>query len=594
MASGGAWASPWAAWFGVIRSVQGDGTRSLKEFIMERRALIALGLSFLIFLVFMYIGEKTRKVPPPEPPSGQVAQPETPPPHQPEAAPPVAKPPAVPVPAAPRPAREVEVETPLYKAVFTESGGSLKSFRLKKYRESMPFPTLYKFSLGPVGFEVERYQDPHSADASFKELVRTSPAQVPPLSLAWEGKQVSVPARLFYEADRTKLSLKDGETGIIRFQAVSPEGVALTKTYKFHADAYTFDLEATLANRGAQTLEGNLDLYLTGGEDPTRKGSLVFAASVDKRYETVAQGKLKEARAFAGGVHWAGLDEGYFLAAVAPVGPGKSSVTVAEPVAAFLTATLKEPQTLPPGQQLKSAYTLYFGPKDLSDLKKANLGLEKVVDFGWFHILAMPLLYFLKFIDRLFHNYGWSLVVLTILTRLVFWWPNHKSYKSMKEMQKLQPKVAKIREKYKDDKEAMNKELMALYRTFKVNPLGSCLPMLLQLPVFIALYNILSYAIELRHAAFIPTLPFTDIVWLADLSAKDPLLITPIVMGATMVIQQRMTPSTGDPTQAKMMMFLPIIFTFLFLNFASGLVIYWLVNNVLAIVQQYFTNKYIT
>jgi len=164
----------------------------------------------------------------------------------------------------------------------------------------------------------------------------------------------------------------------------------------------------------------------------------------------------------------------------------------------------------------------------------------------------------------------------------------------MKDMQKLQPKVAKIREKFKDDKEAMNKELMALYRTFKVNPMAGCLPMLLQLPVFIALYNVLGYAIELRHASFIPTLPLTNIVWLADLSAKDPLLITPLVMGATMFLQQKMTPSTGDPTQAKMMMFLPLIFTFMFLNFASGLVVYWLVNNVLSIAQQYYTNKYLS
>jgi YidC/Oxa1 family membrane protein insertase len=164
----------------------------------------------------------------------------------------------------------------------------------------------------------------------------------------------------------------------------------------------------------------------------------------------------------------------------------------------------------------------------------------------------------------------------------------------MKDMQKLQPKVAKIREKYKDDKEAMNKELMALYRTFKVNPMAGCLPMVLQLPVFIALYNVLGYAIELRHASFIPTLPFTNIVWLADLSAKDPLLITPLVMGATMFLQQKMTPSTGDPAQAKMMMFLPLIFTFMFLNFASGLVVYWLVNNVLSIAQQHYTNKYLT
>ena len=132
-----------------------------------------------------------------------------------------------------------------------------------------------------------------------------------------------------------------------------------------------------------------------------------------------------------------------------------------------------------------------------------------------------------------------------------------------------------------------------MYRTFKVNPMGGCLPMVLQLPVFLALYNMLSNSIELRHAPFIPTLPFTNIVWLADLSAKDPLLITPIIMGATMFFQQKMSPSPGDPAQAKMMMFLPLIFTFLFLNFASGLVIYWLVNNVLAITQQYFTNKYI-
>ncbi|MDI6854575.1 MAG: membrane protein insertase YidC [Deltaproteobacteria bacterium] len=559
---------------------------------MEKRAIIALALSFLVFLVFMYIGGKTRQVPPPEPPAEQAAAPEPAKP-QPEAAKPVAPLPAAPAQPA-RPAREVVVDTPLYKAVFTESGASLKSFKLKKYRESMPFPTLFSFSLGPVSFEVERYQTVNDGDGPYKELVRTDPLQALPLSLSWDGKEVNLPPTLFYEADRTELSLKDNESGVLRFKAVSPDGVTITKTYKFNAATYAFDLEAGLANRSGRPLDGHLDLYLTGGEDPSRKGYLAFAGSVDKRYERVAQGKFKEGKSFAGDVHWAGLDEGYFFLAMAPTGKEQNTVTVTEPAGGFLTANLKTPQVLPPGQQLTTAYTLFFGPKKLEVLKQVGLGLEQVVDFGWFHILAMPLLYLLKFLDRIFQNYGWSLVVLTIITRLIFWWPNHKSYKSMKEMQKLQPKVAKIREKYKDDKEAMNRELMALYRTFKVNPMGSCLPMFLQLPVFIALYNILGNAIELRHASFIPTLPFTDIVWLADLSAKDPLLITPIVMGATMVIQQKMTPSPGDPAQAKMMMFLPIIFTFLFLNFASGLVIYWLVNNVLAIVQQYFTNKYIT
>jgi|UniRef100_A0A7C3SIH6 YidC/Oxa1 family membrane protein insertase len=555
---------------------------------MEKRALIALGLSFLVFLIFMYIGEKSRQVSPPaEKVEAPAALPEASPP-----APAAAKPEA-PVPPPSRPPQEVVVDTPLYRAVFTELGGSLLSFELKKYRETLPFASLYSLSLGPVAFEVERYQDPKTAETANKQLIRTSPVQALPLGVSWQGEGVDIPARLLYEASDKKIFLQEGESRTLRFRAVSPEGVAITKTYKFNPQTYAFDLEVTLTNRTAETLQGNLGLALSTGEDPTRKGYLAFASSWDKRYETINQGKLKEPKTFTGGIKWAGLDEGYFLLSMSPRPGTQASVTVTSPAASFLTTTLKTPQTLPPGQQLKADYTLYFGPKDLDDLKKVNLGLEQAVDFGWFHILAMPLLYLLKFINRFFNNYGWSLVVLTLLTRLVFWWPNHKSYKSMKEMQKLQPKVAKIREKYKDDREAMNRELMALYRTFKVNPLGSCLPMFLQLPVFIALYNILSYAIELRHASFIPTLPFTDIVWLADLSAKDPLLITPIVMGVSMVIQQKMSPSPGDPAQAKMMMFLPIIFTFLFLNFASGLVIYWLVNNILAIVQQYFTNKYI-
>lgn len=553
---------------------------------MEKRALIALALSFLVFLIFMYIGEKTRQVSPP--PAEKVARPETPPA---EALPPAAAPTPAPPPA--RPPREVVVDTPLYRAVFSELGGSLKSFQLKKYRESMPFNTLYSLSLGPVNFEVERYQNPQVAEPSYKELIRLSPTQALPLGVSWRGEGLEVPARLLYETGDKQISVSPGEKRSLQFKATGPDGVTITKTYTFNPETYAFDLEVTVANRGSQELKGNLELALTAGEDPFRKGYLLFAGTVDKRFETLKEGKLKEPKTFSGTVRWAGLDEGYFLLAMAPAPDTKAAVTVTEPAAGFLTANLKIPQSLPAGQQVKAAYTLYFGPKDLDDLKKLGLGLEQTVDFGWFHILAMPLLYLLKFINRFFHNYGWSLVVLTILTRLVFWWPNHKSYKSMKEMQKLQPKVAKIREKYKDDREAMNRELMALYRTFKVNPLGGCLPMLLQLPVFIALYNILSYAIELRHAAFIPTLPFTDIVWLADLSAKDPLLITPIVMGLSMVIQQRMSPSPGDPAQAKMMMFLPIIFTFLFLSFASGLVIYWLVNNILAIVQQYFTNKYI-
>jgi len=563
---------------------------------MENRALLALALSFIIFIAFIYFGGQMRPLMTPEAPAPQAeVKPATPPPVP--ASPPEARP--APPPSRPtHPSRDIIVETPIYKAVFSERGGALKSFQLKKYRESMPFTILRRFQLGPVDFEVQRYQDPGKMDSHLKELVHVKKGAEPPLSLSWEGQNLKVPGQLSYQASQSGLTLKPGQTGTLKFTGASPEGLVFTKVYTFRGDSYAFDLGVKVENRTKQSLEGHLDLDLVAdfsGEDSSRFNLLGFHASINHRIEQLKTGDLKEPKNFSGKVDWAGLDEGYFLTAMVPLAAPKATLTVKEAHPGPMNVVLRTPETLAPGQDVQLAYTLYFGPKELSDLKALSLGLERAVDFGWFQFLGVPLLYVLKFFDKYVHNYGWAIIILTILIRVLFFYPNHKSYKSMKEMQKLQPKVAKLREKYKDDKETMNKELMALYRTFKVNPLaGSCLPMLLQLPFFIALYNVLGYAIELRHAPFISTIPFTDIVWLTDLSTKDPLLITPLIMGATMFVQQKMTPSPGDPAQAKMMMFLPLIFTFIFLNFASGLVIYWLVNNVLSIIQQHYTNKYLT
>jgi YidC/Oxa1 family membrane protein insertase len=470
--------------------------------------------------------------------------------------------------------------------------------------ESLPFVPLSSFKLGPIGFELERYYSPENSRAKPKELVRPGPAHNYPLGLNWEGQDLQIAGNsLFYEAAPLHLDLKDGGLGTLKFSGTSPVGLTFVKTYTFKADSYSFDLAVQVINHTGRALEGQVSLDLSedfAGEEASRFHFLGFNGSINNRWEEIKSGALKESQTFTGRIDWAGLDEGYFLTAMVPTGTSKSILTLSEPLnpqtkkqAGPMVASLRSAvENLPAGQEVRLAYALYFGPKDLQYLQ--SLGLERAINFGWFDFLGKPLLWVLKFFDRYSFNYGWAIIILTFLIRIVFFYPNHKSYKSMKDMQKLQPKVAKIREKYKDDKEAMNKELMALYRTFKVNPLAGCLPMLLQLPVFIALYNVLGYAIELRHASFIPTLPFTNIVWLADLSHKDPLLITPLVMGATMFIQQKMTPAAGDPTQAKMMMFLPLIFTFMFLNFASGLVIYWLVNNVLSIIQQYYTNKYLT
>jgi YidC/Oxa1 family membrane protein insertase len=215
-------------------------------------------------------------------------------------------------------------------------------------------------------------------------------------------------------------------------------------------------------------------------------------------------------------------------------------------------------------------------PNDLSD----------AVNFGWFDFLAKPLLVGLNFFYGYVGNYGVAIIILTVIIKLIFWPLSQRSYASMEKMKKLQPMVAKLREKYGDDKQRLNQETMALYKTYKVNPMGGCLPMVVQIPVFFGLYKALLGAVELRHAPFIAHLPFTDLPWLADLSAKDPYYISPIIMGASMFLQQRMTPSTGDPTQQKIMLFMPLVFTFMFLQFPSGLVIYWLFNNLLSIGQQ--------
>jgi YidC/Oxa1 family membrane protein insertase len=558
---------------------------------MERRALIALALSFAVFMAFIYYGEQTKRPGALSPATQATAPPKA---AAPAAAP--LTPPAPPPVKAPstRPAKDVVVETPSFKAVFTELGGRLKSFQLKKYKDRTPFEPLYHFKLGPVAFEVDRYLNPAAAGNRAKDLVREGNANELPLTVSWEGKTFNQPGLAPCEASTSALTLQAGEKGTLKFTCVNPEGLTLVKTFAFKGDSYGFDLAVQVTNNTSQPLDGQLNLDLSEnffGEDSDRFHFLGFNASINNQLEDVKSGGLKEPKTYTGKVNWAGLDEGYFMTAVIPES-AKAWVTLSEPPKAPMVASVRTPvEALGPGQATQISYVLYFGPKNLDDLKP--LGLDRAVNFGWFDFLGKPLLSFLSWLERYSFNYGWAIVILTVLLRIVFWYPNHKSYKSMKDMQKLQPKVAKIREKYKDDKEAMNKELMALYRTFKVNPMAGCLPMVLQLPVFIALYNVLGYAIELRHASFIPTLPFTNIVWLADLSAKDPLLITPIVMGATMFLQQKMTPSTGDPTQAKMMMFLPLIFTFMFLNFASGLVVYWLVNNVLSIAQQHYTNKYL-
>jgi YidC/Oxa1 family membrane protein insertase len=290
-------------------------------------------------------------------------------------------------------------------------------------------------------------------------------------------------------------------------------------------------------------------------------------------------------------VSWGGFEKKYFMAVIIPQDPALTSINMSKDSSNMVSLDLKRTKSIiPPDQSSLFSYALFIGPKDYTLLKKQDISLEKAIEFDSFipglKWLSIALLFFIKFLYQYCSNYGVAIIILTILIKIIFWPLGNISYRSMKEMQKLQPKIEELKEKYKNDKTKIGQETMAMYRSHKVNPMSGCLPILIQIPVFIGLYNTLLYAIELRHSPFF--------WWIQDLSAKDPYYITPIIMGATQLIQQKMTPTVGDPMQAKIMMLMPIVFTFIFLNFPAGLVIYWLLNNVLSIGQQYYINKKLT
>jgi YidC/Oxa1 family membrane protein insertase len=462
-----------------------------------------------------------------------------------------------------QPARDIVVETDLYTAVFTTAGAGLKKLSLKNYKDVA----------GPGGHEIV--------------LVNEESAQN--YSLLSESKEFGIAPSALYSVSAGSLRLAGSTKGSLQFLTTTPTGVVYKKTYTFSGDSYSIDLLQDLQNPGTASISGSLHLVETNRAEPHPD---------DKRYEvhgpvTLAGDKVsadkltdldKAAKKYDKGISWTAFGDKYFMNAVLSANNSIAAVNLLKSSPVYLKRDIVSPAvTIAPGQSAAFDYKIYYGPKDLEILKKQGSRLEEVIDFGWFSVLAKPLIYTLKYFYRYTHNYGIAIIIITVILKLLFFPLTHKSYKSMKEMQKLQPKMTALKEKFKNDRDAMNKAVMELYKTHKVNPLGGCLPMVIQIPVFFALYKALMFSIELRHAPFM--------FWIQDLSAKDPLYITPVIMGVTMFIQQKMTPSNMDPVQAKMMLALPVVFTFMFLSFPSGLVLYWLINNILTIAQQTYINK---
>ncbi len=461
--------------------------------------------------------------------------------------------------------RDIAVSTSLYEATFSEKGGCLKNFLLEGYREDV------------------------TPNSPHKRLILAD--DNPPLRLRFLNTNFET---MSYHCSKDRLELTRWQKPSQLSFTAENSSLLVKKIYTFYPNNYYFDLKIVLENKGKEVFKDNLILSLAN-KWPRKQGYRSFSGAVfwlDNKFKSLKQKKIKDKIVRAGEVKWVGLSDEYFMTVIINKAFDKASFILNTHSELLSCEFLTPPIVLAPNEKRSISFLLYFGPKEIDRLKTLGFHLDRAVDFGFFSSISKLALYVLKWFYRFTHNYGIAIIVLTLVIKILFWPLTHHSYKSMKDMQRLKPQIDKIRQRYKDDKVRMNQEMMNLYRTYKINPMGGCLPMILQIPVFFALYYALLHAIELRHAAFITYFPFTQKIWLADLSAKDPYYITPIIMGVSMLVQQKLTPAASmNPTQEKLMLLMPIFFTVIFLNFPSGLVIYWLINNILSIVQQIYINR---
>lgn len=512
---------------------------------MNRNTVLAIGLSAVIILVFQFFFAP--KAPVQKQASQQTEQTQAAQPGESSAGETAAA--AVEPQAAQRPATDVaptemktfEVETNFVKYIFNEVTGNIKSAEVNRYHGR---------ELENIGFSSGK------SDVVF--------ADVP-----------------FITAYKSEVTKKNGLT-TVTFTGSQGE-IVVTKKYLIHDLSYLISSSVTFSNTGERTLSvpfrSGIGPNAVDGFESDRytfQGPVMFNG---KRLKKEKAEKVDE-NIVVQTPQWVGYMSKYFLVGVAQE---YDSGVISKKGDSAEAAGLKD-MKLNPGERQEIKFSVFAGPKEYDLLKSYGLKFEKSIDFGIFSFIAIPMLKFLKMINVGVGNYGFAIILLTVVIKIVTFPLTQKSMVSMKKMSALAPKMQELKEKYKGDKEKMNAANMELYKKEGVNPLGGCLPMLLQIPIFFALYKTLLLAIELQGAPFI--------LWITDLSLKDPYYITPVVMGATMFLQQKMTPSTvQDELQKKIFTFMPLIFTFLFLTFPAGLVIYWLTNNVLTIAQQYVINK---
>ena len=445
----------------------------------------------------------------------------------------------------PAPGRDLTVDSPLYEADFYTGGGPLRSFKLKKFQTGL------------------------APDSPLVNMVDERTAAVAPLGLVINSQPSWSTGQWSLDGGEQGVKLNAGQEGSLRLVGMV-DNLRVVRELTFNADSYLIKEKIRLINAGEQPRSVRVGYTVASDASNAAGGrydSMRVAWDNDGSLSEESSGKTLESTGVqaTGKIYWAGAMSTYFLAAVLPGEINDVTVKGLLQKTVYRTAVEEPESMLAPGQEKTLTVSYWLGPKERAQLTAVSEQLAKSIDLGMFSIIAKGLLWLLEFFHKYVNNWGVAIILLTVVIKAVFWPLTAKSYASMEKMKKLQPMMTAIREKHKDNKELMNKEVMALYKTYGVNPASGCVPILIQLPVFFGLYQALLTSIELRHAPFITYLPFTDKLWLADLSAKDPFYITPIIMGLTMFLQQRMSPPATDPTQQKIMMFLPLIFTVLFL-----------------------------
>ena len=398
-----------------------------------------------------------------------------------------------------------------------------------------------------------------------------------------------------FSAESNEYTLTEGKDELVVVLSTETAKGLVEKIFTFHRGNYLIDMQYRIHNSSAQPWEGVFyaQLKRDNSPDPSAGSGMGMQAYLgaalttkENRYEKVTYDDL-ESEAYKnqqeGG--WAAMLQHYFLSAWVPPQDTIHTYNGRFVKGNYIFGFYDQPLVVAAGSVGETGASLYVGPKDQDKLEKIAPHLELTVDYGWLWWIAQPLFFLLTFFHGIVGNWGVAIILLTLCVKILFFYPSAMSYRSMTNMRKVGPKMQQIKEQYGDNREKLGQEMMALYKKEKINPLGGCLPMVIQMPVFISLYWVLMESVELRQAPFA--------LWITDMSVMDPYFILPLLMGASMFVQMRLNPTPPDPMQARVMQFMPVMMTVFFLWFPAGLVLYWVVNNLLSIAQQYVITKQI-